>query len=32
MLTEAQLQGVGNFANYGFALEYPDDHIAALLH
>ena len=32
MLTEAQSVGVGNFANYGFTLEHPDDHVVALLH
>ena len=32
MPTEVQLQGVGNFANYGFTLEYPDDHVVVLLH
>lgn len=32
MPTEAQLQGVSKFANYGFTLEHPDDHVVALLH
>ena len=32
MPTEAQLWGVSNFANQGFTLETPDDHVAILLH
>ena len=32
MPTEAQFWGVGMFANYGFALERPDDYIVILLH
>ena len=32
MLTEAQCRGVGMFANQGFTLEHPDDHVVVLLH
>ncbi len=32
MTTEAQIQGLGQFARWGFTLEHPDDHILLLLH
>ena len=32
MITQAQVQGLGEFANRGFRLEHPDDHILLLLH
>jgi hypothetical protein len=30
--TQAQVQGLGDFAHRGFTLEYPDDHVLELLH
>lgn len=32
MTTQAQFQGLGEFARRGFTLEHPDDHILLLLH
>ena len=32
MTTQAQIQGLGLFANFGFTLEHPDDHLLALKH
>ena len=32
MTTEAQIQGLGEFARWGFTLYYADDHVVALLH
>ena len=32
MVTEAQVQGLGEFAQRGFTLEHPDDHIVELHH
>ena len=32
MTTQAQVQGLGMFTNFGFTLEHPDDHILELLH
>jgi len=32
MVTEAQAQGLGEFARWGFTLEHPDDHIVELYH
>ena len=32
MPTEAQRQGISIFANWGFTLEHPDDHVLLLLH
>lgn len=32
MTTEAQIQGLGTFANFGFTLEHLDDHVVILLH
>ena len=32
MVTEAQVQGLGEFANYSFSLQCPDDHLILLLH
>ena len=32
MVTKAQVQGLGQFAEWGFTLYCPDDHIVALLH
>jgi hypothetical protein len=30
--TEIQTQGLGEFAQRGFTLEHPDDHVALLMH
>ena len=32
MKTEIRYQGLGTFANFGFTLEYADDHILELRH
>ena len=32
MTTQAQIQGLGEFARWGFTLYHPDDHVVALLH
>lgn len=32
MTTEAQVQGLGQFARWGFTLAHPDDHILELFH
>jgi len=32
MTTKAQVQRLGQFARWGFALQHPDDHILLLLH
>lgn len=32
MAVEAQNQGLGSFARWGFTLEHPDDHVVVLLH
>ena len=32
MVTQLQVQGLGQFAQWGFTLKHPDDHIVALLH
>lgn len=32
MTTQAQVQGLGTFVNFGFTLEHPDDHVLELLH
>ena len=32
MTTQAQVQGLGDFVNFGFTLEHPDDHVLILLH
>lgn len=32
MITEAQKQGLGQFAEWKFTLYHPDDHTIALLH
>ena len=32
MQTEAQVQGLDEFACQGFTLEYPDDHLLFLMH
>lgn len=32
MNTQAQIQGLGIFPQWGFTLEHPDDHILLLLH
>lgn len=32
MVTEAQVQGLGEFARWDFTLEHPDDHVVVLLH
>jgi hypothetical protein len=32
MATEVQVKGLGEFANWGFTLEHPDDHLLLLLH
>lgn len=32
MTTQAQVQGLGEFARFGFTLEYPNDHTVELWH
>ena len=32
MTTKAQVQGLGEFADRGFTLEHPDDHVLLLMH
>jgi len=32
MTTKAQVQGLGEFANYGFSLQHPDDDFLFLMH
>jgi len=32
MTTQLQVQGLGEFARWGFTLEHPDDHIVELHH
>ena len=32
MTTKAQVQGLGEFARWGFTLHRPDDHVVVLLH
>ena len=32
MTTQAQVQGLGEFARWGFTLEHPDDHVLFLMH
>ncbi|GAI88695.1 unnamed protein product [marine sediment metagenome] len=32
MTTQAQVQGLGEFARQGFTLEHPDDHVLLLMH
>lgn len=32
MITQAQIQGLGEFARWGFTLAHPDDHILLLMH
>ena len=32
MTTETQVQGLGEFADRGFTLERPDDHVLMLMH
>ncbi|MBA7644068.1 hypothetical protein ES703_51805 [subsurface metagenome] len=32
MTTQAQTQGLGEFARWGFTLEHPDDHVVELQH
>lgn len=32
MTTQAQVQGLGEFARFGFTLEHPDDHVVELHH
>ncbi len=32
MTTQAQIQGLGEFAQRGFTLRHPDDHLLELLH
>ena len=32
MVTKVQVQGLGEFARYGFTLEHPDDHVLYLMH
>lgn len=32
MTTKAQVQGLGLFAQQGFTLEHPDDHVVILKH
>ncbi|MBA7666793.1 hypothetical protein ES703_74875 [subsurface metagenome] len=32
MTTQAQIQGLGEFANHGFSLRHPDDDLLFLIH
>jgi len=32
MTTQAQIQGLAEFARQGFTLEHPDDHVVILMH
>ena len=32
MTTQALVQGLGEFAHFGFILEHPDDHVVELHH
>ena len=32
MVTQAQIQGLGQFSHCGFTLEHPDDHVLFLMH
>lgn len=32
MTTQLQVQGLGEFARWGFTLEHPDDHVVFLMH
>ncbi len=32
MITQAQIQGLGEFARWGFTMEHPDGHILLLMH
>ena len=32
MVTQAQVQGLGQFSRWGFTLEHPDDHVLYLIH
>ena len=32
MTTEAQVHGLGEFADRGFTLKHPDDHVLLLIH
>jgi hypothetical protein len=32
MATEVQVKGLGEFANWGFTLGHPDDHLLLLMH
>ncbi|MBA7602292.1 hypothetical protein ES703_09380 [subsurface metagenome] len=32
MTTKAQVQGLGEFAQWGFTLEHPGDHVLFLMH
>lgn len=32
MTTQVQIRGLGEFADRGFTLEHPDDHIVELCH
>ena len=32
MTTQAQIQGLAEFARYRFTLEHPDDHVLILMH
>ncbi len=32
MTTQAQIRGLGEFADRGFTLEHPDDHVLLLMH
>jgi hypothetical protein len=31
-MTQAQVQGLGEFSRWGFTLEHPDDHLLLLFH
>ncbi len=32
MTTQAQIQGLGAYEQWGFTLEHPDDHVLFLMH
>ena len=32
MTTQTQIKGLGEFADRGFTLEHPDDHVLLLIH
>jgi len=32
MTTQAQIEGLGEFVNFGFTLEHPNDYVVVLMH